>query len=99
MPGQRLWQVHPLTISVVVLTYNRVARVRNVIGALEQQQYPADTYQVIVVSDGSSDGTHAYLEALSFHHEIALVLAEQSRPRGGAQCGDRQGGRGAHRLH
>jgi GT2 family glycosyltransferase len=54
----------PLTISVVVPTYNRVARLRHVLGALEQQQYPADAYEVIVVSDGSSDGTHAYLEAL-----------------------------------
>jgi len=35
-----------------------------VIGALEQQQYPAHAYEVIIVSDGSSDGTHAYLEAL-----------------------------------
>jgi GT2 family glycosyltransferase len=57
-------QVAPLSISVVVPTYNRVARLRHVIGALEQQQYPADAYEVIVVSDGSSDGTHAYLEAL-----------------------------------
>jgi GT2 family glycosyltransferase len=32
--------------------------------ALEQQHYPADAYEVIIVSDGSSDGTHAYLEAL-----------------------------------
>ena len=58
-------QVPRLTISVVVPTYNRVARLRHVIGALEQQQYPADAYEVIVVSDGSSDGTLAYLEALS----------------------------------
>jgi GT2 family glycosyltransferase len=57
-------QVPPLAISVVVPTYNRVARLRHVLGALEQQQYPADAYEVIVVSDGSSDGTHAYLESL-----------------------------------
>jgi GT2 family glycosyltransferase len=35
-----------------------------VITALEQQAYPSDAYEVIVVSDGSTDGTHAYLEAL-----------------------------------
>lgn len=32
------------------------------IAALEQQAYPADAYEVIVVSDGSTDGTDAYLE-------------------------------------
>jgi GT2 family glycosyltransferase len=35
-----------------------------VIKALEQQAYPSDAYEVIVISDGSTDGTDAYLEAL-----------------------------------
>jgi GT2 family glycosyltransferase len=51
-------------ISVVVPTYNRLGRLRHVIAALEQQAYPSDAYEVIIVSDGSTDGTHSYLEAL-----------------------------------
>jgi glycosyltransferase involved in cell wall biosynthesis len=35
-----------------------------VITALEQQAYPSGAYEVIVISDGSTDGTDAYLEAL-----------------------------------
>jgi GT2 family glycosyltransferase len=35
-----------------------------VITALEQQAYPSDAYEVIVISDGSTDGTDAYLETL-----------------------------------
>jgi GT2 family glycosyltransferase len=35
-----------------------------VITALERQAYPSDAYEVIVISDGSTDGTHAYLETL-----------------------------------
>jgi glycosyltransferase involved in cell wall biosynthesis len=50
--------------SVVVPTYNRLGRLRHVITALEQQTYPSDAYEVIVISDGSTDGTDAYLEAL-----------------------------------
>jgi len=68
--------IHPLTISVVVPTYNRVARLRHVLAALEQQQFPADAYEVIVVSDGSTDGTHAYLEAL--HSTMRLRWFSQS---------------------
>ena len=53
---------HPY-FSVVVPTYNRLGRLQHVITALEQQAYPPDAYEVIVVSDGSTDGTDAYLEA------------------------------------
>jgi len=54
---------HPY-FSVVIPTYNRLGRLRHVITALEQQAYPPDAYEVIVISDGSTDGTDAYLEAL-----------------------------------
>jgi glycosyltransferase involved in cell wall biosynthesis len=54
--------LHPY-FSVVIPTYNRVGRLRHVIAALEQQAYPSDAYEVIVISDGSTDGTDAYLEA------------------------------------
>jgi len=48
-------------VSVVVPTYNRLGRLRQVISALVQQEFPADNYEIIVVSDGSSDGTDDYL--------------------------------------
>jgi glycosyltransferase involved in cell wall biosynthesis len=50
--------------SVVIPTYNRLGRLQHVIAALEQQTYPSDAYEVIIISDGSTDGTDAYLEAL-----------------------------------
>jgi GT2 family glycosyltransferase len=50
--------------SVIMPTYNRLGRLRQVIAALEQQEYPSDAYEVIVISDGSTDGTDAYLGAL-----------------------------------
>jgi glycosyltransferase involved in cell wall biosynthesis len=50
--------------SVVIPTYNRVARLRHVITALERQAYPSDAYEVLVISDGSTDGTDPYLDAL-----------------------------------
>jgi glycosyltransferase involved in cell wall biosynthesis len=55
--------VHRLFFSVVVPTFNRLGRLRDVIAALEQQTYPKDSYEVIVVSDGSTDGTDEYLKA------------------------------------
>jgi GT2 family glycosyltransferase len=57
-------QAARLNFSVVIPTYNRVGRLRHVITALERQTYPSDAYEVIIVSDGSIDGTVAYLETL-----------------------------------
>ena len=48
--------------SIVVPTYNRLGRLRHVIAGLEQQAYASDAYEVIVISDGSTDGTDAFLE-------------------------------------
>ena len=56
--------MHRPYFSVVVPTYNRLGRLRHVIAALEQQAYPSDSYEVIVISDGSTDGTDGYLETL-----------------------------------
>jgi len=49
------------SVSVVVPTYNRLDRLRRVLAALAQQTFPRERYEVIVVSDGSSDGTDEYL--------------------------------------
>jgi GT2 family glycosyltransferase len=51
-------------ISVIIPTYNRLDRLKQVLSALECQTYPVDQYEVIVVSDGSTDGTMKYLEDL-----------------------------------
>jgi glycosyltransferase involved in cell wall biosynthesis len=50
--------------SIIMPTYNRLGRLRQVIAALEKQEYPTDAYEVIIISDGSTDGTDTYLEAL-----------------------------------
>ncbi|MCL5996870.1 MAG: glycosyltransferase [Chloroflexi bacterium] len=44
-------------VSVIVPTYNRKDSLRAVLAALEMQIYPLDRLEVIVIDDGSSDGT------------------------------------------
>jgi glycosyltransferase involved in cell wall biosynthesis len=48
-------------LSVVIPTYNRVDRLRRVLDALAHQTYPTERFEVVVVSDGSTDGTNQYL--------------------------------------
>jgi glycosyltransferase involved in cell wall biosynthesis len=52
------------SISVIIPTYNRLDRLKRVLAGLEIQSYALDDFEVVVVSDGSSDGTDAYLRSL-----------------------------------
>jgi glycosyltransferase involved in cell wall biosynthesis len=45
------------TISVIIPTYNRKALLRETLHSLAQQTYPCDRYEVILIDDGSTDGT------------------------------------------
>lgn len=48
-------------ISVVIPTFNRLARLKQVLGALSKQSVDNGLFEVVVVSDGSTDGTNEYL--------------------------------------
>jgi glycosyltransferase involved in cell wall biosynthesis len=49
----------PLTLSIIIPTYNRKDLLRETLNSLAQQTYPGDRFEVIVVDDGSTDGTGA----------------------------------------
>lgn len=55
-------------ISIVMPTFNRLARLKKVIEGLTQQTL-GQAFEIIVVSDGSTDGTNAYLD------DVAVDLA------------------------
>jgi len=48
-------------VSVVVPTYNRLATLQKCLAAIERQNFPRADFEVIVVNDGSSDGTDNFL--------------------------------------
>ena len=50
-----------LLISVIVPTYNRLPILKKCLAALEAQTLPANQFEVIVIDDGSSDGTEAFM--------------------------------------
>jgi GT2 family glycosyltransferase len=75
--------------SVVVPTYNRLDRLRHVIAAFERQAYPSDAYEVIVISDGSTDGTDAYLETLSSPMRLRWLTQANQGPAAARNAGVR----------
>jgi GT2 family glycosyltransferase len=79
--------VHRPYFSVVVPTYNRLSRLRHVIAAFEHQAYPSDAYEVIVISDGSTDGTDAYLETLRSTMRLRWLTQANQGPAAARNAG------------
>src|SRR5215831_5598296 len=78
--------------SVVIPTYNRIERLRHVITALEQQAYPSDAYEVIIISDGSTDGTHAYLEMVRSTLQLRWFSQDNRGPAAARNTGIEKAG-------
>ena len=77
------FEVRPTLISVIVPVFNESATVAAVIDRLLTVDLPADR-EIIVVNDGSSDGTHAVLEQLRGTDRLRIVHAERNRGKGHA---------------
>jgi glycosyltransferase involved in cell wall biosynthesis len=63
--------------SVVIPTYNRKEILKRALGFLFEQDYPKGGYEIILVDDGSTDGTDRMVESLSA--PCTLVYLYQSR--------------------
>jgi glycosyltransferase involved in cell wall biosynthesis len=61
-----------MKLSVVIPTYNRRESLRRTLDGLTCQTFPPDEFEVIVVSDGSTDGTEAMLIAYAASVPFAL---------------------------
>lgn len=54
-----------MDLTVVVPTYNRKLKLKQCLNSLFAQSYPQDGFEIIVIDDGSNDGTRAMLEEFS----------------------------------
>ena len=68
----------PMTpeISIVIPTFNRAERLRTCLDALTKQTQPASDFEVIVVDDGSSDGTAEMLDQMTTPFALRVVRQE-----------------------
>jgi glycosyltransferase involved in cell wall biosynthesis len=68
-------------ISVVIPTFNRLARLQRVLEALSRQTLDQRQFEVVVVSDGCTDGTDEYLSDTT---PLSVVHARQDNAGPGA---------------
>jgi hypothetical protein len=63
----------PLTLSVIVTTYQRRAVLRNCLEALSRQTLPRDRFEVVVVDDGSQPSAAPVVEAFGDRLDVRFV--------------------------
>lgn len=54
----------PPTLSVVLISWNQLPQLKVLLNQLLHQDFPRDRYEIIVVDDGSTDGTQEWLSAV-----------------------------------
>jgi cellulose synthase/poly-beta-1,6-N-acetylglucosamine synthase-like glycosyltransferase len=64
----------PVTVTVIVPARNEEANIRACLSDLLRQDYPQAFFQVVMVDDGSEDGTTAMAQQLAAQHPNLTVL-------------------------
>lgn len=65
-------------ISVVIPTYNKLPRLRLTLLSLEYQSIEPSWYEVVIVDDGSTDGTVAYCNSVQKRMNIKVISIENN---------------------
>lgn len=68
-------------ISVIIPTYNRKERLIKCLSVLLKQNYPKEDYEIIIVDDGSTDGTKEAIAALK---DVSIKYYQQKNKGPGA---------------
>jgi cellulose synthase/poly-beta-1,6-N-acetylglucosamine synthase-like glycosyltransferase len=77
--------------SVVVPTYNSLKTLQQTIAGLLSQNYPSDRYEIIIIDDGSTDGTTDYLKQMMRQGHLFFQPQTHKGPGGARNHGARLG--------
>ena len=69
-----------IDVSVVVATYNRCAGLEALLRSLANQTYPMSRFEVVVVDDGSTDGTRELLQTIEMPYALRSLHQDNSGP-------------------
>lgn len=71
-----------MDLTVVVPVYNAEKHIERCLSSLVNQNIQKDSYEIIVINDGSTDGSLAIIENLNNSHENILVYNQENRGLG-----------------
>lgn len=67
-----------IKLSVIVPTYNRLTLLKTQVQALLNQSISEEKYEILIVNDGSSDGTKEYLDRLQKNRTNLRIFHNQN---------------------
>lgn len=76
-----------MKISVVIPTYNRLEQLKRVLSGLKNQTFEHEKFEVLVISDGSSDGTDDYLRAVKTSFSLRPFFQANQGPAAARNMG------------
>ena len=74
-------------ISVVIPTYNRLKILIKTLEAYNSQTIPFKNFQIIIVDDGSTDGTYEYLKNKKYNFELKIYRQKNNGPNSAREKG------------
>lgn len=78
-------------LSVIIPTHNRLGMLKQTLACIDRQTYPRQQFEIIVVDDGSSDGTQEYLLEAARCGEMRYLRQEPARgPSAARNAGARE---------
>ena len=72
------------TLSILMPVYNELATVERAIDDALSAELPVESRQLVVIDDGSTDGTRELLRARTWPEDVTLVLHDKNRGKGAA---------------
>ena len=79
--------MNKMRISVVIPTYNRYKSLRRCLDSLFNQSYQKDNYEIIVVDDGSTDGTKEMIDSIKTDLKLKYLYQENKGPAAARNLG------------
>src|SRR5690606_12009045 len=73
-----------MKLSVVIPCYNEITTIETIIQKIRQVDLGDITRELVIVDDGSQDGTRDYLNTLRQDEDVKIIFHEKNQGKGAA---------------
>ena len=67
------------SVSIIVPTYNRKASLKSTLASLADIDYPDNRCEVVVIDDGSTDGTEEMIKSIKKNYPFPIAYSKQEK--------------------